>query len=248
MDVHTDRLNINGDWKIPDKIAPSVWSAKNVMIAEGNAQPGRISYTDLAYQPEIIDSAEDREVTWLSIMSAAQVGKTQIGISLILFFVKHSPRSIIVLHASETESRNFLSGKLDPALRANPALARCFVSRRSPDGVFNNQFRDFRGGALMCSWGGSLKTLRQRSGSFCFIDESEQMEYTSEGHVADIFAERSSTFSNRLVMECSTPGDKGVSRIDSRFQLGDMRRWFMRCIECDATQAPDWEDVTVDRG
>ena len=117
MDVHTDRLNINGDWKIPDKIAPSDWSAKNVMIAEGNAQPGRISYTDLAYQPEIIDSAEDRSVTWLSIMSAAQVGKTQIGISLILFFVKHSPRSIIVLHASETESRNFLSGKLDPALR-----------------------------------------------------------------------------------------------------------------------------------
>ena len=68
----------------------------------------------------------------------------------MLFFVKHAqPRSIIVLHASETETRNFLSGKLDPALlRANPALARCFVSRRSPDGVFNNQFRDFRGGAL----------------------------------------------------------------------------------------------------
>ena len=243
MDVHTDRLNINRDWKLPDKIAPSDWSAKNVMIAQGNAQPGRISYTDLAYQPEIIDSAEDRAVTWLSIMSAAQVGKTQIGISLILFFVKHSPRSIIVLHASETESRNFLSGKLDPALRANPALARCFVSRRSPDGVFNNQFRDFRGGALMCSWGGSLKTLRQRSAAFCFIDESEQMEYTSEGHVSDIIAERSSTFPNRLVMECSTPGDKGVSRIDSRYQLGDMRRWFMRCVACKETQAPDWEDV-----
>ena len=243
MDTHTDRLNINRDWKLPDKISPSDWSAKNVMIAEGNAQPGRISYTSLAYQPEIIDSAEDRAVTFLSIMSAAQVGKTQIGISLILFFVKHSPRSIIVLHASETESRNFLSGKLDPALRSNPNLARCFVSRRSTDGVFNNQFRDFRGGALMCSWGGSLKTLRQRSAPFIFIDESEQMEYTSEGHVGDIIAERSSTFPNRLVMECSTPGDKGVSRIDSRYQLGDMRRWFMRCIECKETQVPDWEDV-----
>ena len=50
MDVHTDRLNINGDWKLPEKILPSDWSAKNVLIAEGNAQPGRISYTDLAYQ------------------------------------------------------------------------------------------------------------------------------------------------------------------------------------------------------
>ena len=71
----------------------------------------------------------------------------------------HKPRSIIVLHASETETRNFLSGKLDPLLRSNPALARCFVSRRSPDGVFNNQFRDFRGGRFNASWAGSLKTL-----------------------------------------------------------------------------------------
>ena len=131
------------------------------------------------------------------------------------FFCETFPRSIIVLHASETESRNFLSGKLDPALRANPALARCFVSRRSPDGVFNNQFRDFSGGALMCSWGGSLKTLRQRSAAFCFIDESEQMDTLQKGTSSDIIAERSSTFPNRLVMECSTPGDKGVSRIDS---------------------------------
>ena len=28
MDVHTDRLNINGDWKLPEKILPSDWSVK----------------------------------------------------------------------------------------------------------------------------------------------------------------------------------------------------------------------------
>ena len=244
MDVHTDRLNINGDWKLPEKILPSDWSSKNVIISEGNAQPGRISYTDLAYQKQMIDSAEDRACNYLTFMCSAQCGKTQSGLNLMMFFVKHKPRSIIVLHASETESRNFLSGKLDPLLRSNPNLARCFVSRRSPDGVFNNQYRDFRGGALQCSWAGSLKTLRQRSAQFVFIDESESMEYTTEGHPADIIAERASTYrESRLILECSTPGDKGVSRIDSRYQLGDMRRWFMRCIECLETQAPDWADV-----
>ena len=40
MDVHTDRLNINSDWKLPEKILPSAWSAQNVMIAEGNAKAG----------------------------------------------------------------------------------------------------------------------------------------------------------------------------------------------------------------
>ena len=244
MDVHTDRLNINSDWKLPAKIAPSDWASENVVIAQGNALPGKISFTDLVYQKQMIDVAEQREVNWISMMCAAQSGKTMAGLACLAFYVMHRPRSIIVLNSSETETRNFLSGKLDPMLRANPALARCFVSRRSPDGVFNNTFRDFSGGALMCSWAGSLKTLRQRSGSFVFIDESESMLYTSEGHPADIIAERSVTYgTSRLVLEMSTPGDAGVSRIDSRFQLGDQRRWFMRCIECDATQAPVWEDV-----
>ena len=98
----------------------------------------------------------------------------------------------------------------------------------------------------MCSWAGSLKTLRQRSAGFVFIDESESMETTHEGHPADIIAERSVTYDDRLILECSTPGDKGVSRIDSRYQLGDMRRWFMRCVECNETQAPEWDDVSWD--
>ena len=244
MDVHTDRLNINRDWKLPAKIAPSAWAPDHVVVAEGNVLPGKISFTDLAYQKEMIDVCDDRSTQFVTFMCAAQVGKTTIAICSMIFFIMHKPRSIIVLNASETETRNFLSGKFDPALRANPALARCFVSRRSPDGVFNNQFRDFRGGAMMCSWAGSLKTLRQRSASFVVIDESESMPYTSEGFPGDIIAERASTYgAEKLILEMSTPGDKGVSRIDSRFQLGDQRRWFMRCIECDATQAPDWEDV-----
>ena len=63
MDVHTDRLNINGDWKLPEKILPSDWSSKNVMIA-ARERPTRYEFPTRIWHTrnEMIDSAEDRKV------------------------------------------------------------------------------------------------------------------------------------------------------------------------------------------
>ena len=63
----------------------------------------------------------------------------------------------------------------------------------------------------MCSWAGSLKTLRQRSAAqFVFIDESQQsMEYTSRRARRRILLqkERSNLSGNPgLVIECSNTG------------------------------------------
>ena len=104
MDVHTDRLNINSDWKLPEKILPSAWSEKNVMVAQGNAKPGRISYTDAAFQKLMIDAAEDRAVTWLTFMSAAQVGKTQVG--LLAYGLLHHAQTQIYHCATRKRNRN----------------------------------------------------------------------------------------------------------------------------------------------
>ena len=70
MDVHTDRLNINGDWKLPEKIAPSDWSVENVMIAKAIIRrPGKIRLHGFgAYQKLMIDSAEDRACNYGSLL------------------------------------------------------------------------------------------------------------------------------------------------------------------------------------
>ena len=239
-----DRLGINREWKLPPPMQPSDWSERNVSIAVGNALPGLISYSDLKYQEQIVNLADSRAVNWLTIMSAAQCGKTMIGLVLSAYYILHKPRSIIVVQPTETDVRVFLASKFDPLMRANPTLARAFVKPRSHEGVFNNQFRDFRGGHLMLCWGGSATTLRGRSAPVCIVDEVDGMATLPEGHPADLVSERSATFGDqRLVIEMSTPTDKGVSRIDSRFQLGDMRRWLMRCVNCGDYREPDWQDV-----
>ena len=128
MGIHRERLGINRDFRLPEKITPSEWSKTNVVIPQGNARPGRISYADLRYQVSMIDAGEERQVNWITYMTASQVSKTTSGLVLIAYNIMHRPRSIICLHASETETRNFLSGKFDPLLReqSKPCAVLCF--------------------------------------------------------------------------------------------------------------------------
>ena len=213
-------------------------------VAVGNALPGIISFSDMEYQREILDVADSRKCNYLSIMAAAQSGKTTCCLSLAAYYILQKPRSIIFLLPSEADVRIFQASKFDPLIRANPALERAFVKPRSPDGVNNQQVKDFRGGHLMFSWSGSTGTQKGRSAPVCINDEVDEYEFSSQGHPADLLAERSATFGDsRLNIELSTPTDVGISRIESRYQLGDKRAWLMRCVNCSEYQAPDWEHV-----
>ena len=244
MGLHRDRLGINRDWAVPERLPPSQWAAQHVSVAVGNALPGLISFEDLAYQREILDVADSRKCNYLTVMSAAQAGKTTIGLCLSAYYILQKPRSIIILQPSEADVRIFQASKFDPLIRANPTLERAFVKPRSSEGVNNQMAKNFRGGILMFSWSGSTGTLKGRSAPFCLNDEVDEYEHSPQGHPADLLQERSSTFGDsRLHVELSTPTDAGVSRIESRYQLGDQREWLMRCVNCESYQVPDWTDV-----
>ena len=244
MGIHRDRLGINRDWAVPERLPPSQWAETNVSVAVGNALPGLISFSDLAYQREILDVADSRSCNYLTIMSAAQAGKTLIALVLSAYYILQKPRSIIILQPSESDVRIFQATKFDPLIRANPSLERAFVKPRSPDGKNSQQVKDFRGGHLMFSWSHSTGTLKGRSAAVCVNDETDEYPHSPQGHPADLLAERSATFGDsRLNIELSTPTDAGVSRIESRYLLGDQREWLMRCVNCEAYQVPDWTDV-----
>ena len=247
MGLHSDRLGLNRGWEVPERLPPSRWAEQNVSVAVGNALPGLISFSDLAYQREILDVADSRKCNYLTVMSAAQSGKTTIALALSAYYILQKPRSIIILQPSESDVRIFQAAKFDPLIRANPDLERAFVKQRSPDGKNNQQVKDFSGGHLMFSWSHSTGTLKGRSAPCIINDEVDEYPHSPQGHPADLLAERSATFGDsRLCVELSTPTDAGVSRIEHRFHLGDQREWLMRCVECEAYQKPEWSDVSWD--
>ena len=61
---------------------PSDWAEQNVMVAAGNARPGRISFRENPFQKGILDTCVDPTINRVTVMSGAQIGKTMIALVL----------------------------------------------------------------------------------------------------------------------------------------------------------------------
>src|SRR5690606_34662323 len=96
----------------------------------------------------------------------------------------------------------------------------------------------------MFSWAGSPKTLRGRSAPVTQADEIDGFEATPEGDPGELLAQRSASFGDdALRTESSTPTIEGASRIDTAFQEGDQRRYYVPCPHCGHEQFLRWENV-----
>lgn len=229
----------------PPDLRPSEWSERHVQIALGNAVPGPIRFANAPYQRGMIDAATEPGCKRVSLMLGAQTGKTTVLQCLIGYFIAHEPRSQILLQPSQGDMQTFLETKLRPMIDGNPILANTVAKPRGREGVNNGRTISYPGGWLMMSWAGSPKTLRGRSAPVVVTDEIDGMEATSEGDPVQLIHQRSATFGDQaLLLESSTPTRKGASRIETAFDDGDRRRFYVPCPHCGHRQVLKWAQVT----
>lgn len=229
----------------PPDILPSVWAEQNVRIPVGNAIPGPINFDNAPYQRGMLDVIKEPGVRRVDYMTGAQLGKTTIQQCITGFFVAHEPRSQIFVQPTQGDVQTFLETKLRPMLEANPAIADKMAKQRGREGVNNSRIISYIGGWLMFSWAGSPKTLRGRSAPITQADEVDGMQATPEGDPVELLDQRSATFGDqRLSTRSSTPTIKGASRIETGFEEGDQRRFYVPCPHCGEGQFLKWANVT----
>ena len=231
-----------------EHLLPSDWAEANVMIPEGNARPGRISFREAPFQRGILDAVKDPLISRISMQTAAQVGKTTVAQCIIGFFMEHEPQNQVFMMPTETDLRKWLSGKFDPMVDANPKLQSTLAKPRGRDGVNNTIMKEYSGGTIYFAWAGSGNTWRGISTPVVFCDESEAYEGSDEGHPVDVLWQRSATFGDRRkLIEMSTPTVKNKSRIESSYLQGDQRRFWVVCPHCSHEHTLEWEQVTYDK-
>lgn len=229
----------------PKDMLPSTWAEANVRIPVGNAIPGPINFDNAPYQRGMLDAASIPGVRRISLMTGAQLGKTTVQQCLTGYFIAHDPRSQILVQPTQGDVQTFLETKLRPMLQANPAISGKMAKQRGREGVHNGRIISYVGGWLMFSWAGSPKTLRGRSAPVVQADEIDGYDTTPEGDPGELLAQRAATFGDSaLRTESSTPTIKGLSRIETAFEEGDQRRYFVACPECGAAQTLKWANVT----
>jgi phage terminase large subunit GpA-like protein len=228
----------------PPLMLPSQWAEQNIRIPVGNAIPGPIRFDNAPHQRGMIDAVKEPGVRRVDYMMGAQTGKTTVIQAITGYYVAHEPRSQILVQPTQGDVQTFLETKLRPMLDANPVIAAKMAKQRGREGVNNGRIISFVGGWLMFAWAGSPKTLRSRSAPITHADEVDGMEATAEGDPVELLAQRSATFGDQaLSVRSSTPTLKGISRIESGFEAGDQRRYYVGCPHCSEPQYFKWSQV-----
>jgi len=229
----------------PEKLTPSQYSEKSIKIPIGNAISGYIRFANAPYQLEPINTFSDPDVRKVTLMWGAQTGKTQIINCALAYFIEQDPRSQIMMQPSEGDLRTWLETKFNPMVDANEGLKNVMADPRGRQGVNNQQIKSYAGGWLMFSWAGSPRTMRGRSAPVIYCDEVDGYSYNAEGHPVSLLWQRAATFGDqRKLMITSTPTVKNSSFVESSYQDGDMRQYYIPCPHCEEFITLKWSNVT----
>lgn len=229
----------------PPNIKPSQWAESNIKIPIGNAVPGFMRFDNAPYQREPLDMMIDPGCYRITLMWAAQVGKTQLALCGQAYHVAVRPSSQMMMQPSQGDLQVWMNTKFNPMVDANQSIGSLLAKPRGRDGVNNGFMKSYPGGFLMFAWSGSPKTMRGRSAPIIVADEVDGYESNDEGHPVSLLFQRAATFGDqRKLIEISTPTVKDQSYIEKAFESGDQRRFFVPCRHCGEHQVLRWDQVT----
>ncbi|WP_163370944.1 phage terminase large subunit family protein [Endozoicomonas acroporae] len=230
--------------KPPPKLLPHEWAEQNVMIPAGNAKPGPVRFGNAPFQIEPMDMVVDPDCFRITLMWGAQTGKSQVQLMAMGYCIDHEPQSQMMMQPSQGDLQTWLNAKFQPMVDSTASLEEKMAKARSREGVNNQQMKSYPGGFLMFAWSGSPKTMRGRSAPKIFCDEVDGYEVTAEGNPVSLLWQRAATFGDqRLLFETSTPTIKGGSFIETSFEEGDQRRFYVPCPHCHEQQVLQWSNV-----
>jgi len=227
----------------PPEMTVSEWAdANRVLESSASSEPGRWRTDRAPYQREIMDAFTEPGIWKVVMMSSAQVGKTEILLNVMGYFIDQDPRPILCMQPTLAMGEAFSKDRLAPMLDASPALKGRVGSPRSKDSNNTLLHKRFTGGHATICGANSPSSLASRPVSAVLKDELSRYPVSagSEGDPSALADKRTATFHNRVIGEFSTPTVKGADRIEMSFETSDQRRYYVPCPECGTMQPMSW--------
>ena len=193
----------------------------------------------------VMDAVSDPTVRQVVVMSAAQVGKTEVLLNMIGFHVDQDPAPILVVQPTLSMAQAFSKDRLAPMLRDTPNLKGKVRDPRSRDSGNTTLHKVFPGGHVTIAGANSAAGLASRPVRIVLCDEVDRYPSSAgtEGDLIRLAAKRATTFWNAKLVTVSTPTVKNASRIEAEFVDSDQRDYWVPCPHCDEAQTLRWASV-----
>lgn len=167
-------------------------------------------------------------------MSSAQVGKTELLLNIIGYYIDYDPSPILLLQPTLEMAQAFSKDRLAPMLRDTPALKGKVSDIKSRSSGNTMLHKVFAGGHITMAGANSPASLASRPIRIVLADEIDRYPLSAgtEGDPVNLAKKRTTTFWNRKIVLVSTPTVKGVSRIERAYEDSTQEKFCLSCPSC----------------
>lgn len=235
----------------PPKWTISQWADhRRKLSGEAAAEKGQWRTERAEYQRGIMDAVADPDIEQVVVMSSAQVGKTEVLLNCIGYFVDFDPSPLMLVQPDEAMAETFSKDRLAPMFRDSPSLRSKIRPVRSRDSGNTILHKRFPGGHVTLVGANAPSGLASRPIRVLLLDEVDRYPASAgtEGDPVNLAIARTKNFWNRRVVMVSTPTVKGLSRIERAFEISDQRHFLVPCPHCQHEQPLRWGNVVWQDG
>ena len=196
-----------------------------------------------------MDCCNDPAVHTVTWMSSSQVGKTELLLNVIGYYIEHDPAPMLCIQPTQKPmAEDFSKDRLSTMIRDTPCLTGKVADAKARTSGNTILHKSFPGGHITIGGANSPAGLASRPIRVVLADEIDRYPESagSEGDPLMLAEKRATTFWNRKKFRTSTPTVDGRSRIADSFDEGDKRVYLVPCPHCDERQQLLWSNVKFD--
>jgi len=230
----------------PENLTVTEWAeCKRYLSTEASAEPGLWRTSRTPYLRAIMDAFTDPKIRHIVFVAASQVGKTEVINNIIGYIIDQNPGSILFVHPTTIDAREFSKLRIAPMIRDSPAVRRRISAPKSRDSGNTLLQKTYPGGILTLCGSNEAHALASKPIRYVFGDERDRWAQSAgtEGDPWELAMARQTTFYNAKAVEVSTPTIRGSSNIAKSFAKGTMERWKSQCPHCGEFHEIQWKDI-----
>ena len=223
----------------PPDINIAEWADMYRYLARGtSAEPGRWRTDRNPHQRAIMEAIADKNVSKVVVKSSAQIGKTEIILNTLAYYIDHKPAPILLLQPTVELVKKFSKKRIAGMVEATPRLQNKIKSAKSRDADNTILNKKFPGGFLTLVGANASSGLASEPIKIVLCDEVDRYPESAdkEGDPVSLAEARTSTFWDRKIVLMSTPTNEETSRINMEYNSSSQSEYCLPCPYCQKLQ------------
>lgn len=237
--------------RLRSPIPLSQWADENRVLASGaSPEAGKWRTARTPYLRQIMDAVTDPAIHEVVVCSGVQLGKTELLLNAMCYYIQHEPSPIMLVEPSEDLVVQLGRERIDTMIKASPALRPLFgftEDMKVKTGVLSGSIKRFAGGYIKLSSAASPTDLISRPIRVVLCDEVDRYPARSDGNAVDMAIGRTTNFINRKILITSSPGALQASEVWRRFGSCAQYEYRIPCPHCGEPSVWSWQMVRWDK-